>query len=96
MPEPVASAKMSLNEADMVKVGKGAVLAVTAAALTYLAQNATDIKFGQYTPFVVSGLAILLNMVRKWAAAPPDAPPVAPPVPAPVPNDPTAPDPRRP
>ena len=71
MPEPVASAKMSLNKADMVKIGKGAVLVLTAAAITYVAENAASIDFGVYTGAVVAGVSILLNALRKWAAGTP-------------------------
>jgi hypothetical protein len=59
--------KMSfnLNVEDWGKVGKGLLIAVGGAALTYLGQFVTGSDFGEMTPIVVAGFSVLVNYMRK-------------------------------
>jgi len=56
-----------LSKEDWKKVGIGACVAGAGAVLTYLAEWATGMSFGTWTPIVVGGLSILANAVRKIA-----------------------------
>ena len=47
--------RFSLNTADWLKVGKGALIASVGAGLTYLSANVMGADFGMYTPVVVGG-----------------------------------------
>lgn len=51
---------------DFKKVGKGLLIAVGAAALTYLAQTLPNVNFGVYTPLVVAGFSALINFGREY------------------------------
>ena len=62
------STKWSLNSIDWKKIGIGAAVALGGTLLTYLTQVITSIDFGVYTPIVVSGWSILVNIARKWIA----------------------------
>lgn len=56
-----------MNTTDYISIAKGAGIAATGAALTYLSQWATSSDFGSTTPVVVAVLSVLTNLVRKWA-----------------------------
>jgi len=60
------SKKFELNKKDMLKVGKGLLIAVGGAACTYIAQAVTQFDFGIYSPVVVSGFSVLINFLRKF------------------------------
>lgn len=60
----IESGKIDLQ--GLKKVGKGALIAGSGAALTYLTQNIGNIDFGQWTPIVVAGLGIVVNLLRKF------------------------------
>lgn len=62
------SQKFQLNKQDMLKVGKGAVIAVSGAFLTYFLQVLPNIDFGSLTPLVVAGLSILVNFGLKFVS----------------------------
>lgn len=62
----VQSAKYTLNKNDVMKILKGAGIALGGAALTYLLQILPDIDFGNYTPAVVALLSILINAGLKF------------------------------
>ena len=62
------SKKYSLNKGDLGKVGRGALIAVGGAGLTFVAATYGDIDFGVYTPFVVAFLGVLINVARKYLA----------------------------
>lgn len=63
------SKKYKLNKQDLLKIGKGAVIALIGALLTYVASIAGNIDFGAYTPIVVAVLAIVVNAGRKFIAS---------------------------
>lgn len=49
----------------LIKIAKGAAIAAGGAALTYLTQVATGADFGEWTPIVVAGISVLINVARK-------------------------------
>ena len=59
------SEKLKVSKNDLVKVGKGALIAGAGAILTYLTTAITSLDFGEYTPVVVAGFSILINFLRK-------------------------------
>lgn len=58
--------KFTLTKQNLIKIGKGALIAVGGAALTYFAQFIGETDFGVYTPIVVSVSAILINAGREF------------------------------
>ncbi len=72
------SFQFTLDSADLVKIGKGALLAGGAAAITYLVGALPGVNFGPYTGILVPILSVALNLVRKWLAGPPKPPAPAP------------------
>lgn len=61
---------MNLTKDDLVAVGKGLVIALVGAALTYLTAWISGHDFGTYTPMVVALWGVIVNIVRKWIDAP--------------------------
>ena len=59
------SERLKISKNDLVKVGKGALIAGAGAVLTYLTSAITTLEFGEYTPLVVAGFSILVNFLRK-------------------------------
>lgn len=59
------SEALSLNGEDLLKIGKGAVIAVGGALLTYLESAVPGIDFGVWTPIVVAANSALINIGRK-------------------------------
>ena len=47
------------------KVGKGLLIAMGGAGLTYLGQFVTGGDFGALTPVIVAGFSVLVNYLRK-------------------------------
>lgn len=64
------SPKYQLNSLDWGKIGKGALVALGGAALTYATELIPNIDWGQYTPLVVMVSSILINLLRKLLAGP--------------------------
>jgi hypothetical protein len=62
------SKKYRLNKEDLIKVGKGALIAIGAAFLTYFAEIIGQIDFGVWTPLAVAGSGIIINAGRKLLA----------------------------
>ena len=60
------SKKYTLTKENVSKVGKGALIAVGGAFLTFLAQAIGQFDFGEWTPAVVALASILINVGRKW------------------------------
>lgn len=61
-----ASNKYKLNKEDMVKVGKGACIAMGSALVVYLTNLLPNLDLGSNAPLVVGVVGILLNGIRKW------------------------------
>jgi hypothetical protein len=62
------STKFSLNKADLIAIGKGLLITLAGAALTYLTQAIANTNFGASTPLVVAVFALIINVVRKYIA----------------------------
>ncbi len=54
-----------LDKENLKKIGVGALIALGGALITYAADVVQIINFGEYTPFVVATVGILINIVRK-------------------------------
>lgn len=59
------SQRFTLNTEDWKRIAIGALIAGAGAVLTFLAENLGNMNFGEYTPVVVAGLSILINILRK-------------------------------
>jgi len=57
-----------LDGTDFKKLGKGLLIAVGGAAVTYLAEWTGEADFGAYTPIVTAAAAFGINLVRKLIA----------------------------
>lgn len=66
--EVKVSNKYTLNKEDIISLGKGLLIAVAGAALTYLSENLGKINFGEYTPVVVALFSVLANIIRKFVS----------------------------
>jgi len=62
------SKQYQLNKEDMLKVGKGALIASTGAVVDIVAGYVLQIDFGQYTPLIYMATPIIVNFVRKLLA----------------------------
>lgn len=60
------SKKYQLNQQDLIKIGKGALIALAGVLLTYLSDMLPNIDFGQWTPLVVAFWSIVANIARKY------------------------------
>jgi hypothetical protein len=56
-----------MNKEKWISIIKGAGIAAAGAFLTYASQAITSVDFGAMGPVVAAGLAVLVNIVRKWA-----------------------------
>ena len=60
----------SFKGIDWKKIGIGAGVAVSGAVLTYIAQIIPTLEIpAAYLPIITALLAVLTNIVRKWASA---------------------------
>ena len=62
----MGSKKFTLNVADLVKIGKNALLVGGAAALTYVASNLDQIDLGTLGTLFVPIVAVGLDTAIKW------------------------------
>lgn len=56
---------MKLTKVEIKKIGRGLLIALAGAALTYLSEQIPNVDFGTYTPVVVSGFSVLVNTLQK-------------------------------
>jgi hypothetical protein len=68
------SPKFTLNKKDLLKIGKGAIIAMSGAVLTYLLSVLPQIEFGQYTPIAAALLSIAINAGLKFIEGYKEAP----------------------
>lgn len=61
----ISNTFLTLVTEDWKKVGKGAVIAVIGALLTYGTTFVTTYSFGNYTPLVVAVWSVLVNLGWK-------------------------------
>ena len=57
---------LELNKQDYIKIGKGALIAVIGALMTYLSETIANIDFGEFTPLVMAGWSIIVNTLNKY------------------------------
>lgn len=57
--------KLKLPTEELISIAKGAAVAATGAALTYLLEYVSNSDFGKSTPVVVAALSVLVNYLRK-------------------------------
>lgn len=62
------SNSFTINAEDIKKLGKGMMIAVAGAALTYGTTWLADTDFGMWTPVIVAGWSITVNFVRRFIA----------------------------
>lgn len=55
-----------MNKTNYKKIGKGLLIALGGAGLTFLADQIPGLDFGQYTVFVAAGLSALINAGREY------------------------------
>ena len=60
------SPRFTLNKIDLIAIGKGLLITLGGATLTYLTQIVTNSNFGVYTPIVMTAWALFVNVVRKY------------------------------
>ena len=58
--------KYQLNKQDSLKIGKGLLIAMVGAGLTYLAEVIPNIDFQEFTPLMVVAFSVLVNAIRKY------------------------------
>jgi len=56
----------SFDKVTMSKIAKGALIAISGALLTYMAQYVATTDFGAYTPIVVALASILINAGKEY------------------------------
>ena len=60
------SKKYTLNKADLIKIGKGLLIALGGTLATYLLEIIPAVDFGVWTPFAVGINSVLVNIIRKF------------------------------
>ena len=60
------SKSFSLSLVDLKKLGKGMLIAISGAALTYLSEWRGDVDFGIFKPAIVAGLSVLVAAFQKY------------------------------
>jgi hypothetical protein len=68
VPSNGGSSSLSINKEDLQKLGKGLLIAVVGAALTYGSEWMSGADFGSWTPVVVAGWSVAVNFLRKFIA----------------------------
>jgi hypothetical protein len=58
--------KYKLDKENLVKIAKGAGIAIGGALITYLAELLPSVDFGVYTPLVVALGGVLINAARQF------------------------------
>lgn len=58
--------QFTFTKENLIKIAKGAGIAVGGVLLTYLAQFVSNTDFGIYTPVVVALWGILINAGREF------------------------------
>ncbi len=62
------SKKFKFNKSDGVKIATGAVIALSGAMLTYIAEILPNIDFNEFTPLAVALISVCINFLRKYLA----------------------------
>lgn len=62
----LAQKKYSFDTDTLAKIGKGVLIALGGVTGTYIIESVTQIDFGKWTPLVVAGCSILINICREY------------------------------
>ncbi len=62
----VAQIKYTFDTETLTKIWKGALIALGGVAGTYILEYAMKTDFGKWTPLVVAGIAIVINVAREF------------------------------
>lgn len=62
----VKSKQFTLNEKDLRSLGRGLLITLAGAVLTWVSVNIGKVDFGTYTPFIVPVVALLVNSGLKF------------------------------
>jgi hypothetical protein len=62
----IKSKPFSFIPEDVKSILTGAGIAGAGAFLTFLAESLGKLNFGEWTPFVVAFLSIVVNAAKKW------------------------------
>jgi hypothetical protein len=60
------STRFQFTKEDLFSVGKGLLIAVAGAILTYLTEFITQLDLGVYTPIIVATWSVMVNVIRKY------------------------------
>lgn len=60
------SKKFRLNNEDLKKIGKGLLIAIGGAVMTYLSEVVLKTDFGAYTPVIVATWSVIVNIGNKY------------------------------
>jgi len=60
------SKKYNLSQQDLLKVFKGAIIAMTGAFITYLSGIIGNADFGVWTPIATASWSIVVNLCHKY------------------------------
>ncbi len=63
--ENVGSKRFNLSREDWESLGRGLLITLVGAALTYVSETLPNIDFGVWTPVVVALYSVLANFIRK-------------------------------
>jgi hypothetical protein len=62
------SKTFKVNKEDLIKVAKGASIAVIGALLTYGSEYLSGVDYGEWTPLIVAVWSVFVNLGRKFIA----------------------------
>lgn len=58
--------RFKIDREQLVKVGKGLLIAMAGAGLTYIEKEAANLDFGDFTPIAVAVNSVFVNFGRKF------------------------------
>ena len=58
--------KFTFTKENLIKIGRGALIACGGALLTYVASYISSTDFGQWTPIVVAVGSMIINAGREF------------------------------
>lgn len=56
----------SFDKETLIKIGKGLLIAVGGAVITYATEYFSSTDFGVYTPLVVAVSSIIINTIKEY------------------------------
>ena len=62
----LAQTKYSFDIETLKKIGKGVLIALGGVTGAYIIESVTQVDFGKWTPMIVAGCSILINVCREY------------------------------